>query len=136
MKKDHTEFVGDSIAKKAIEKIYLSNLSILQKLELCELKAIVFETVKECLDKPENFLTDNQKWSIYNECRLNDAIYEITNYLDENFDPEYEIFPKNLIKDAAMELIEQEGVLLGDDYNQLIRDSLRITLKNKEQGVI
>lgn len=134
-KEDHIEFVGDDIAKKAVEKIYSSNLSVLQKLELCELKAIVIKTVKECLNNPEKILTNNQKNSIYNERRMAYAIDEIENCLANNIDQEYENFPEGLIKDAAIELMDQEDELLANDYHQRIRDSLYSTLKNSRSDI-
>lgn len=135
-KEDHIEFVGDDIVKKAVEKICSSNLSVLQKLELYELKAIVIKTVKECLNNPEKILTNNQKNSIYNERRMAYAIDEIESYLAyRNIDQEYENFPENLIKDAAIELMDQEDDFLGNDYNQLISDSLYNTLKNERSDI-
>lgn len=123
----------DVIAQKTIEEYLALEPSILDKIELCKLRAVVINTIQQYLKNPAKMIPDDQTIAVYNYLRKK-LIIEIINsycYGDHGRKPD---FPKDLVEEAASILIDiEDGLIMVDDYDEYIGDALREALRQERK---
>lgn len=125
------ELIND-IAQKAIEQYLTSEPSILDKIELCKLKAIVINMIQQYFKNFAKMIPNNQTVAVYDYLRKKLAIEGINNFC-YGYYGESPDFPKNLVEEAASILIVIEDNLIEDDYQGSVRDALRQALSEQER---